>query len=108
MFTMVKLNCRFFFFTAEKSIIERSPTEKEEDLILLKYLSGLKLKEGEEEELLPPDEQLPSGFRIIYKRRCRRTLFSNAMDKDFAIIVSKETACTSDGKNEDKVHKSCF
>ena len=92
--------------TDEEFITDRSPADKEEDLILVEYLSGLTLKEGEEEELLLPDEQLPSGFRIIYKRSCRRTLFSN--DKDFAIIVSKEIACTFDGKNDENKVKIVF
>ena len=98
MFTMVII----ISFLTDEYIIDRSPADNEEDLILEEYLSRLTLKEGEEEELLLPDEELPTGFRITYKRRCRRSLFSN--DKDFTIIVSKEIACNFDGKNEeDKV-----
>ena len=103
MFTMVII----ISFLTDEFIIDRSPANKEEDLILVEYLSGLTLKEGEEEELLLPDEELPTGFRITYKRRCRRTLFSK--DQDFTIIVSKEIACTFDGKNdENKVKIVCL
>ena len=87
------------FVTGEEYVSDRSPANKEEDLILVEYLSGLTLKEGEKEELLLSDEELPTGYCIIYKRRCRRTLFSN--DEDFTIIVSKETACTLEGKNKE-------
>ena len=88
------------FVTGEESVSDRSPADKEEDLILVEYLSGLTLKEGEEEELLLPDKELPNRFEFFFKRSCMRTLFSYG--NDFAIIVSKETKCNLNGKDEEK------
>ena len=89
------------FVAGEEYIIDRRPADKEEDLILVEYLSGLTLKEGEEEELPLPGKTLPIGFHIKYKRSCRRTLFQ--YNKDFAIIVSKEISRTFDDRNKENV-----
>ena len=76
---------------------DRSPTEKREDMILKEYLAGLKLQEGDKEELLLPDEDPPAGFDFTYHRCCRRTLYPYG---DFTILLSKERVYRMDGKDE--------
>ena len=92
------------FVTGEENVSDQRRHDKQEDLDrLVKYLSGLTLKEGEEEELKLPDEELPTGFHIIpdLRRSYRRKSFS--YDEDFTIIVLKEMKSTSEGKHEDTV-----
>ena len=79
---------------------ERSAAEKEEDMILKEYLEGLKLKDGDEEELLLPDEDLPADYHLVFNRRCRRTIYP---DGDFNIMLSKEVVYRKDGKDQDNV-----
>ena len=80
--------------------MERSAAEKEEDMILKEYLEGLKLQEGDEEELLLPDEDLPADYHLAYNRRCRRTIYP---DGDFNIMLSKEVVYRMDGIDQDNV-----
>ena len=79
---------------------ERSAAEKEEDMILKEYLEGLKLQEGDEEELLLPDEDLPADYHLAFNRRCRRTIYPH---EDFNIMLSKEVVYRKDGKDQDNV-----
>ena len=99
--------------TGERYVSEITDADKKEDIILKEYLAGLKLQDGDEEELLIPDEDPPAGFDFTYNRCCRRTLYP---DGDFSIVLSKEMVYRSDGKDQDNaaetvrmLHKAvCF
>ena len=98
--------------TGERYVSERTDADKKEDIILKEYLAGLKLQDGDEEELLLPDEDPPAGFDFTYNRCCRRTLYP---DGDFSIVLSKEMVYRSDGKDQDNaaetvrmLHKAQF
>ena len=84
-------------------VSERSQEDTEEDKQLVKYLSGLKLQEGDKEELLLPAEEPPPDFDQIYKRCCRRTLYPY---KGFSIVLSKEVSYV-DGEEVATVCKHC-
>ena len=91
--------------TGEELVRERSAAEKEEDMILKEYLEGLKLQDGDEEELLLPDEDLPDDFYFTFNRCCRRTIYP---DGDFNIVLTKEVVYRKDGIDQDNVETVCI
>ena len=70
--------------------------EQEQTKALVGYLSKLKFTEAD--GILLPDETLPEGFLLDYKRCSHRTMY---VPRDgFTLIVSEESIWSSDDRGE--------
>lgn len=66
--------------------------------VLSRYLSGLTLTNDDPFGLRFPEEEIPDGFHLIYKRSSKRTVYSTK--PGFSIILSKESSWRSDVAEE--------
>ena len=56
---------------------------------LLRYLSKVTFSDEDDFGLRLPDEKLPEGFQLVFKRCSKRTVYR--LSEDFSIIIAKES-----------------
>ncbi|KAL9975391.1 hypothetical protein ACROYT_G012548 [Oculina patagonica] len=66
--------------------------------VLSRYLSGLILTKDDPFGLRLPEEEIPEGFHLIYKRSSKRTVYTTK--PGFSIILSKESSWRGDVAEE--------
>ena len=56
---------------------------------LLRYLSKVTFSDEDDFGLRLPDEKLPEGFQLVFKRCSKRAVYR--LSEDFSIIIAKES-----------------
>lgn len=92
---------RSFFFSVDNAFDTEYPPKEDTTNILSEYLSELTFSEEDDFGLLFPKRDIPSGFRLSYKRCSKRAQYG--FTSEFSIILSKESSYRNDITTETKV-----